>query len=267
MFDWLTAPVASLASGVAGFLGQQDTNAANRELAAENTAFQERMSNTAYQRQVKDLEAAGLNPMLAYIKGGGASTPSGTVLPMQNAISAGTSSAESAARSSKVGVEVSNIESQSMLNRANAFLTQSQEQLNFASAADKRAHINLMENQVEKIKAEIKNIPLEGDRLIAAAKQLTEASKLSQFQQGTEKQRVLQMQWLAVKTMIEGDLLSFEKQAIQQAGNFGKEFGQFKPAIDLLLDLANLFGSTRARTSSTTTTRKGDTTISTTRRD
>lgn len=240
LLNSITAPVASLASGVAGFLGQQSTNAANRDLAAENTAFQERMSNTAYQRQVADLQAAGLNPMLAYIKGGGASTPSGTVLPMQNAIAAGTSSAESAARSSKVGYEVSNIESQSMLNRAKSFLTQSQEALNFASADAKRTQIGLMDNQVEKIKAEIKNIPKEGDRLIAAAKQLTEASKLSQFQQGTEVQRAKQMQWMAVKTMIEGDLLSLEKDAILKAENFGKEFGQYKPMIDSLVQFFRL---------------------------
>jgi hypothetical protein len=240
MFDWLTAPVASLASGVAGFFGQQDTNSANRELAAENTAFQERMSNTAYQRQVKDLEASGLNPMLAYVKGGGASTPSGTVLPMQNAVASGISSAESAARSSKVGYEVSNIESQSMLNRAKSFLTESQNALNFASADQKRSQIGLMEHQAEKIKHEIKNIPLEGDRLIAAAKQLTETAKLSQFQQGTEVQRANQMKWMAVKTMIEGDLLVLEKDAILKAENFGKEFGQYKPMIDTLLQFIRL---------------------------
>lgn len=42
----------------------------------EQLKYETQMSNTAFQRQVKDLQAAGLNPMMAYGKMSGASTPS-----------------------------------------------------------------------------------------------------------------------------------------------------------------------------------------------
>ncbi|MDB4312227.1 hypothetical protein N9937_02230 [bacterium] len=64
--------------------GQAAANAANLKIAREQMTFQERMSSSAHQREVKDLRAAGLNPILSATGGRGASTPAGQTATMQN---------------------------------------------------------------------------------------------------------------------------------------------------------------------------------------
>jgi len=82
----LGGPLGAVIGGGSGMLGQMfgqgDANEANKDIAKQQMYFQERMSSTAHQREVTDLKAAGLNPILS--ANAGASTPSGAQAVMQN---------------------------------------------------------------------------------------------------------------------------------------------------------------------------------------
>ena len=75
-----------IASGIGGLLDTATNfyqSKKNREFSAAEAQkqrdFEERMSNTAYQRAVEDMEKAGINPAMALSNGGpGASTPTGS---------------------------------------------------------------------------------------------------------------------------------------------------------------------------------------------
>lgn len=80
---------AGTIAGGAGLVGGIIANRQQSDEAALNRDFQERMSGTAHQRQVEDLRAAGLNPILSAL-GSGASSPGGATANV-NDISPGVS--------------------------------------------------------------------------------------------------------------------------------------------------------------------------------
>lgn len=130
--------IASGVGGIASFFGQRSANKAMLEDAKRNRQFQEKMSSTAWQRAVTDMEAAGINPALAYSRGG-ASTPGGSAASgLGNALGSGVSSALQAKMQHE---QYKLIRNQADAAKAEALKTQSEHQIVEIDRAFKNAEM------------------------------------------------------------------------------------------------------------------------------
>lgn len=174
---WVQAAIAGAAALGGGIMANQSNSAQ----ADRNNNFQAKMSDTAYQRAVADMKAAGLNPMLAYGQGG-ASSPSGTPAQMQNVIGPAVGSALEARRVQK---EIEATESINKVNDAAAAEKYEAAKLSKAMQATQAtqqlqniSNAKVADAQIQRMNAEMPALKAEVD---ARTKQATQDSKFSDY--------------------------------------------------------------------------------------
>lgn len=129
----------SVISGLFDKAGSSAQNQAQAAAAQKQMDFQERMSNTSYQRTMADMKKAGLNPILAY-KTGGASSPGGA---QPNVVNEMTGMSNSAKAATAAVAQLDNV-------RADTKLKTSQQQTTDTDGAKNVQQWNLLQQEIKR---------------------------------------------------------------------------------------------------------------------
>lgn len=162
--------VGGIAGGIASAFGARSANAAMRREARRNREFQREMSNTAVQRRVKDMRAAGINPLLAGKHE--ASTPAGSQAhAQQNELGGLFNAAAQVAQAKLTREQAKKVEYENVINEIKA------EEAKTAYAKAKGSHKTVTDRATNKPEEVVRNLGKLGQlqRDTASARQEKEA--------------------------------------------------------------------------------------------
>jgi len=208
VFDAITPGVGATIGAGLGFLGTQLTNDANADRADQANAWSAAQYASRYQTMTKDLQAAGLNPMLAYSQSPG-SAPTAQQVTFQNPASAATQGYQQVSSAFQSNAEV-----------------------------EKTRHLNAqIDATVEQIKETTKKIPEEVNQIKYVVQKLAEEA--ANIAQDTENKTVFrkQMQSMIGKVNAETGLLNNQLAVEKALDNFGRTSKEAMPMAKFLLDL------------------------------
>lgn len=213
--------LGSLGSALLGNMFAKDRQDTAQQFSASQFA-------NRYQTTVTDMQAAGLNPMLAYSQGGG-SPPGGT---MSNSQVPDFGAVMNQAK--LTSAQAANIEADTENKAAQGKLYEAQAAAQMASAGQSTAMVGQIDATVKKIEEETKNIPLEGPRIKALTNMLADQANLMGEQGYTQKLVRDQLETIIKKLKSETTLLNLDIKAANDLDNIGRTSKQLEPIVQML---------------------------------
>ena len=234
--------IPAMASVVSGLFN--NSAAASRQ--EDQQAFNAQQYATRYQTQVKDLQAAGLNPMLSYMQSPGAGASSGIAassgMPdvgatisqsrIASAQSAKLNADTALVQSEKEGVDLDNaIKAKYGIARAEADLNQ----VLSATGVNLETQGRIIAES-EKISQEILNLKTTNDQVKALIANLQQQNKLLEKQGLSEVQRAAMLSAQARFITGQARMQEFDIDAVIKTGGIGRLARETKPVSDIASD-------------------------------
>lgn len=204
----ITPGVGSLIGAGLNYLGTQSTNQANADRADQANAWSAAQYASRYQTMTKDLQAAGLNPMLAYTQSPG-TAPTAQQVTFQNPAASATQGFQQIGSAQQANAEV-----------------------------EKTQHLNeQIDATVDKIKEETKNLPAQREQIYYTIRTLAEQAEKLIAETKNVQQATLVAKATVKKLDAETQLLKNQAAVEASLDNLGRTSKELAPAASILLDI------------------------------